>query len=121
MLSVSTMYVGVVPPPEIVQAYEQYAPGAAERFLRIAEREQDRRIKAEEQEQQLLKLQEENETANFRKGLSASMQLMVMMFGFMFFCAWLRLEGPLVAALGVPLLGAIGSIVAQFIWRKKRT
>ena len=56
---------------------------------------------------------------NFRWGLAASTFIMVLLFGFMFFCAYLRLEAALIAALGVPLVGSIGSIIAQFVWRKK--
>ena len=110
--SFSMVYSGSVPHPAIVEGYERFVPGAAERFLRMAEQEQQARIEAG-------KTEEENATQNFRLGLAASMGVMVLLFGFMFYCASLRLEAALIAALGVPLVGAIGSIIAQFVWRKK--
>ena len=106
--SVSLQYSGPVPHPSIVEGYEKFCPGAAERFMCMAEQEQQRQIDADKRD-----------SDNFRLGLVASMLVMVLLFGFMFFCAYLRLEAALIAALGVPLVGAIGSIIAQFVWRKK--
>ena len=106
--SVSMMYAGAVPPPDIVEGYEKFCPGAAERFLRMAEQEQQSRIDADSRN-----------SDNFRWGLVASTLIMILLFGFMFYCAYLGLESALIAALGVPLIGSIGSIIAQFVWRKK--
>ena len=102
------VYSGAVPHPSVVEGYERFCPGAAERFLRMAELEQQSRIEADKRG-----------SDNFRWGLAASTFVMILLFGFMFFCAHLRLEAALIAAVGVPLVGSIGSIVAQFVWRKK--
>jgi len=129
----SATYVGSVPPPEILEAYEHHTPGAGTRFIEIVENEQKMRFELvnrhfdlrkqqlDLQKQELdLRMQEDvTGAANFRFGLAASMGVMVLLFGFMFYCASLRLEAALIAALGVPLVGAIGSIIAQFVWRKK--
>ena len=122
----SATYVGSVPPPEILEAYELHTPGAGVRFIEIVENEQKMRFELinrhfDLRKQQLdLRIQEDvTGAANFRFGLAASMGVMVLLFGFMFYCASLRLEAALIAALGVPLVGAIGSIIALFVWRKK--
>ena len=136
----SSMYVGSVPPPDILDAYERHMPGATARFIELVENEQRvqfeiinrnfelvnrdldlRKQQLDLQKQELdLRMQEDvTGAANFRFGLAASMGIMVLLFGFMFYCASLRLEAALIAALGVPLVGAIGSIIAQFVWRKK--
>lgn len=44
----SVQYVGPTPPPEHVEAYERILPGAAERFLKIAEEEVAHRRKLED-------------------------------------------------------------------------
>jgi hypothetical protein len=87
-------YAGAVPPPNVLATFEQYAPGAAERFLLLAELEQQSYIearkerlailrqeidlkKAEQQsELERFRTKEKNATANFRYGLAASFFLM---------------------------------------------
>ena len=129
----SAMYVGAVPPPEVLDVYEHHAPGAATRFIEFVENEQrlqfeiakrnfdlaNRNLDLQEQELAARERENKMESNDFRLGLAASTLIMLFLFGFMFFCAHLRLEAALIAALGVPLLGAIGSIVAHFVWRKK--
>jgi len=129
----SSMYVGSVPLPDILDAYERHIPGATARFIELVENEQrvqfeiinrnfelvNRDLDLRKQELDLRMQEDVTGAANFRFGLAASMGIMVLLFGFMFYCASLRLEAALIAALGVPLVGAIGSIIAQFVWRKK--
>lgn len=113
-------YSGIVPPPGFIDVYEHNVPGATERFLRMAELEQQHRFAIDKEEIALMKQQESNDVADFRLGLYASTSVMVLLFIFMGICAFLRLESALIAALGVPLVGSIGSVIAQFLWRKKR-
>jgi uncharacterized membrane protein len=43
-------YQGVLPPAQQFQEYDDALPGAAERILRMAERQQEHRMRMEEQE-----------------------------------------------------------------------
>jgi len=58
--SFSMMYSGTVPHPAIVEGYERFVPGAAERFLRMAELEQKSRIDADKDEAKLWRMREES-------------------------------------------------------------
>jgi hypothetical protein len=144
----SSVYVGAVPPPEILDAYERHLPGATTRFIELVENEQkmqfaianrnldqqdrgldqrereldlqNRELDRQERELRLRGREEANNSTNFLRGLIASAVLMSIFFAFMFVCAFLRLENVLIYALGVPVLTALGGIVGQFIWKRKK-
>jgi len=137
----SSVYVGAVPPPEILDAYERHLPGATTRFIEIVENEQkmqfaianrnldqqdreldqkERELDLQERELNLREQEEANNTTNFLRGLIASVAMMSIFFTFMFVCAFLRLDNVLIYALGVPALTALGGIVGQFIWKRKK-
>ena len=116
----AAMYVGAVPPPEILDAYERHLPGATERFIEMVENEQRMQYAIANRNLDLQERQEANATKNFRLGLKFSFALMSILFLFMFVCAFLRLENVLIYALGVPVLTALGGIVSQFIWKRKK-
>jgi len=112
-------YSGAVPPPDIMEAYEKYTPGAANRFLKMAEQEQRNRLANNDKLIRIRENEIESQLTEFRWGIGASLTVMIILFVFMFYCAYLRLESVLIAALGVPLLSAIGNVILQFMWRKK--
>lgn len=116
----SMSYRGAVPPPAVVEAYEKITPGAADRFIRMAEREQQRRIDNDNAAADFARTQEENAKANYRWGLAVSFSLMVLYLAIMFVCVLLKSPTEfLVAMLGVPALSAIGGIVTQFMFKRQ--
>jgi uncharacterized membrane protein len=118
----SMVYRGTVPPPNVVEAYEKMIPGAADRFLQMAEREQQRRIDNEKASAELARAQEENGKANYRWGLICSCGLMVFYLIIMFVCVLLKAPTEfLVAMLGVPALSAIAGIVTQLMFKRQTT
>ena len=46
-VSISGTYSGPIPPPQLLHEFDQVIPGAAERILRMAEKQQDHRIRLE--------------------------------------------------------------------------
>ena len=115
----SMIYRGTVPPPNVVEAYEKMVPGAADRFLQMAEREQQRRIDNDRAEADFARTQEENGKANYRWGLVCSGGLMVFYLTIMFACVLLKAPTEfLVAMLGVPALSAVAGIVTQWMFKR---
>jgi uncharacterized membrane protein len=116
-------YQGSVPPPDVLRAYEEFSPGAANRFISLVEREQERCIARDRQDadiaakqMELSQQQEVNAKMNYRWGLAASCALMLiyLILILTLFC----LNAPtslLIAMLGVPVMAALSGIISQFI------
>ena len=112
-------YRGAVPPPDMVAAYEQILAGSTNRFLQIAEREQQRRIDNDKADAALARLQEENNKDNYRWGIVGSCGLMAVYLLIMLICVLVQAPVTfLTAMLGVPVLSAIAAIVTQFMSRQ---
>jgi uncharacterized membrane protein len=109
-------YRGTVPPPEMVRAYEEILPGSTNRFLQVAEREQQRRIDNDHAEVSFARGQEENAKSNYRWALVCSCILMVFYLIIMLICVLVKAPTQfLTAMLGVPALSTFAYIVALFI------
>ena len=116
----SAMYVGAVPPPEILDTYERHLPGATERFLAMVENEQRMQFALANRNLDIRDDETKIAATNYRLGLAASFALMLILFVFMFICAYRGLENALMYALSVPVLTALGAIINQFIWKRKK-
>ena len=120
MAAQMTAYIGAVPPPDMVRAYEEILPGSANRFLQVAEREQQRRIDNDKAEASLAMAQEENSKSNYRWGLVCSCGLMALYLIIMLICVFADAPAQfLTAMLGIPAISALASIVAFFMNRTK--
>jgi len=112
-------YRGAVPPPNVVEVYEKYVPGATNRFMQITEREQQRRIDRDLAEMQFAHVQEENSKTNYRWGLVVSSSLMGFYLTIMLVCVFIQAPTEfLVAMLGVPACSAIAAVIAQFMLKR---
>jgi uncharacterized membrane protein len=122
LLASMMAYYGSVPPPEMVEAYERLCPGATNRFIQIAEHEQQRRTDNDRAVSNLAVIQEENSKINYRWGLVSSCGLMALYLIIMFLCVLLNAPSQfLVAMLGVPALSAVAAIVTQFMLKSSST
>jgi len=116
LLASMMAYYGSVPPPGMVEAYERLCPGATNRFIQVAEHEQQRRTDNDKAAANLALIQEENSKVNYRWGLIGSCGLMALYLIIMFLCVLLNAPAQfLVAMLGVPALSAVAAIVTQFM------
>ena len=111
-----TAYRGAVPPPEMIGAYEAILPGSANRFLQVAEKEQQRRIDNDNASASLAVVQEENSKNNYRWALVGSCGLMAFYLIVMLICVLVGAPAQfLMAMLGIPALSTIASMVTLFM------
>ena len=102
---------GLLPHPEMLREYEAILPGAAERLLQLAEREQANRNGLEKEDQALQKLVIANAHRDRLTGLWVAAVLALLFGGSGIACAF---QGQL--AIGLTLVGAtIGVVVNGFL------
>jgi uncharacterized membrane protein len=102
-------YAGPVPHPSIVEGWEQVCPGAADRILRMAERQQAHRQEIE------LDVVTSNTKAQRRGTTYGFILAMTAVLGGIF----LIHEGKEVTGI-VSIIGALASLVGVFIYGKKK-
>ncbi len=105
--STETQFAGPLPSPESFERYDQVLPGAAERILALAEKEQQ--IRADLQAGLL---------ANDRRRITGAVSLGILLIGVAGLATWMGNE---VIALSFGLTGTIASFVRGIIdWRERR-
>ncbi len=100
---------GPLPPPDILSGYDAIVPGAAERILAMAEKQNDHRI---EMEQGLLSHQTRNERAGLRYAFLLALAGLVLV-GIL---AWRGAIGP---AVGIAI-AQIAALVGVFVYGRRQ-
>ncbi|MGL4942347.1 MAG: DUF2335 domain-containing protein [Thermoguttaceae bacterium] len=118
---VSVAYSGPVPSPDTVEAYDRLSPGAADRFLAMAEREQKRRIQKDIAERESEKQRMDVAKTNYCRGLCASVVVLLSYFALMGVFGWLGVRGDvLFAMVSVPAMTAIAAVIRMFLGANRR-
>ncbi len=105
----SATFQGPIPPPSILQGYETIIPGAAERILVMAEKQQ-------QHDHSIQKIMIEKHHGDFRRGQYCAAVVVLALIA----------AGAFIAHLGQPIIGGIlcatglASIVTAFLAKSKR-
>jgi len=118
-LAMISSHVGPLPSPEVLLRYEQAVPGIAERIIRMAEKEQQRRIDADQNSHDLEMQKQKNSVDNYKRGLIASLFFILLMFSFLFFCAYRGLNDVLIAGVSSQAVVAIACVIINFTSPKR--
>jgi uncharacterized membrane protein len=103
-IATERVFQGPVPPPEYFRGYEEVLPGAADRILRMAEREQEHRIMWE---QEALRAEARNSVLGMKFGFGA---LIILILGAMG-AAFLEMQPLALALTGTVLVGVVTSFI----------
>lgn len=105
----STSFVGPLPPPNVLRGYNEIIPGAAERILAMAERQQSHRLRLESEVV-------EGNCESQKRGLNFGFVLaMTVILGGLF----LIYKGKDITGI-IAVVAALGSLVGLFIYGKQK-
>ena len=107
VIAQATRFSGPLPPPQLLQGYEDVLPGAAERILRMTEKQLDHNIKMEEAESR-----DQTELVKTSTQVAKRAQLftfvLVVLFLVLAFVAVLKGQELASVAAGIAAIGTIG-------------
>ena len=112
-------YNSPIPPPQVMQAYEEAQPGAFNRILQLTEKEQDHRISEREREgthrREVVERDQEAGITDQKRGMYLGVLVVLIMVVGVVGCA--AFDQPWPAGI---LGGGLTGIIGIFAWRQRR-